>query len=1327
MALRHSLGPVPSVLAAILLCVTTSANALPDNLPSQPVREEICLNGIWDFKLGDDAWSEIPVPSTWGGGSFYGMADCFGLYRPGKSETDLVGTYRKRLTVPGSMDDRIVRFACNASLFFTTVKVNDREVGTNNEGQTPFEFIINSALTGGEETIEVMVENKRGYESSMWSASRRGMWQDVYLRSYPKLFVENHFFVNPSYRKKSITCLVPVRNEDTKERTFHVRNYVTGPDGAVVKIFDGDGPRSVGPGEMDTVWCTSSWPDAHLWFPHDPYLYHIHTVLYDTDETTVIDWKKTRFGFREVYVEGRNLMFNGRRCKLTGDSHHYYGEYMQTRQYAINIIKEWKKDGIRYYRPHLQPYDPVWLDVADSLGFLIDNETAICIQSRGPKLQNPKDRDAVLSNEMIQFYREHTAKLIERDRNHPCVITWSTGNETGTNGIPEWPFVEKCNEMDSSLICHSNGHWSEWDISTTHYSWQAKAPGVYYGYGSTRADSTMVPNKNSELPHYGGEMGSMWTGGWVDSGSTRSSRKAVDAPGPVGYEMYAENHSIEWYFGREMFWKCLAMQRDEYYAMWSIFGVWHDFWRWQPFFFEEPGVSRRDGYLYTWPDRTAPGLKPQRIKPFTNTVNYLDPELPAVNPKVSYHMITDIIREVHCSDSWKYLNGLTGEQDYNYSSGEQFSRRFDLHYFALRPADRMRCEIVRADDGSVLWSNDVTSSPFHDLVPGTIYEDLTASWEAPTVNEVTPVIIRRSFHDGAARVYNCDVPGKIFPAFSATHIPDAANRAIAVYDKEGSVFEMLVFTMGLGVNNLDLDPNGSLSNLSYPETEILVIGKNSPTEGKVPASFVRDGGRILCLEQSADPGLVVPDYTLVEPDSVDPQFLVHGARHRIFKNLNQNDFSHWSGGVKRADKVFARPAGHMARVLLGGNNEGDYAPIVEYPSGKGLYLCSQLNLCDNFEKEPVTGQLLCNMLNYLGGYTPADKAKTGLIAGTGDMKSFCDGLGLYYEQLDPGALPDLSSFSLLLVDGSSSSAASAGNEAALSAFVNGGGRVLVWGLTGANAAAFNKLFPHQVTVQPADAGAEKRAVKCALTWRRHDTGDILTRYGCINIPYPFEYNPDPLLLGLNNKDLYWDGTRIADNGLRYSGTYRSTYPDIVPLAALRDEDYHHSGGWAHLGPDAAQKWNTWLRDRQSVLLRLNEGEGCWVINQMNLHQGGDKGKRIASLLLTSLGATLGDTPTYYNTHYSVALPQQEYPVRKIKPGIVHRTPRRLIQKVCNGRVEFPSHWRGKAVRMMIFDVRGRLVRQVDIPRARRMVDVARDFNAARGALYVVKASMTGRK
>ena len=351
--------------------------------------------------------------------------------------------------------------------------------------------------------------------------------------------------------------------------------------------------------------------------------------------------------------------------------------------------------------------------------------------------------------------------------------------------------------------------------------------------------------------------------------------------------------------------------------------------------------------------------------------------------------------------------------------------------------------------------------------------------------------------------------------------------------------------------------------------------------------------------------------------------------------------SYWANGVNTAQNVYDRPTtAENIRVLVAANNDGDYAPILEVPAGKGTYLLTQMEIVPQYNNEPVAGKLLVNMLNYLGGYTPAVKAKTGLIADAGTVKSYYDGLGLRYDALAAAGLPDLTPYSLLIVDGSSTSIASSLSSSAtaakLNSFVSGGGKVMVCQIGSGTMSSYSQVMS-QFSLSLSTPAEKTRSVKCAVSWLRKNSPRDVVRYGYLTIPNPFEMNPDPLLMGINNKDLDWSATQL-NNGTKASG---KSYPDVTELIAPYRID------WATMMGDRgefsspinrSQMQNNWFVNRTPVLLKLKQGTGFWLINELLLQNDAVKGKRVGNMLLTSLGASVGSTDTYYNLDFSNAIP-----------------------------------------------------------------------------------------
>ncbi len=984
---------------------------------------------------------------------------------------------------------------------------------------------------------------------------------------------------------------MPVKNEDTKSRTFYIRNFVTDPDSNIVLTFDA-GWKTLAAGAEAVYTFNTTWNNPRYWIPEDPYLYTIHTVIYDADKSTVVDWKKTKFGFKEFYVIGTNFYLNGKKAFLRGDFHHYHGEYQQTRQYFVALFTSMKEWGANYFRPHTLPYDPVMYEVADSLGMMITAETAV-FGSGGDN---------------TGYYPDHIKRFIERDRNHPSVINWSTSNEVQwCGGNPEQSRAVGA-KYDSTRISYAEeGDYEGPQVCGMHYFdfWHT---GLY----------TILPRppiKNPAKVHVMGEYSNYLLATFGDTGT-----------GACGYETNSQDYGTGyWRHGETAQGQTKALQNQRIYGGYMITSIYWFSCRTLPFF-------KAANHNLTWPDLTAPGGKPQTILPFQHTINWVDPDLPTYVPLSWFHLYVPYYRSVRCTD----LMPDATVRNCNFYAGSTITRNFDLWYESFQNANHMKAEIVRKSDGTVLYTNDLTGAPWNDIQPGTTYKNQSVSWTAPQVTQQTPVLINRSFYSGTRLLSTSSIDGNIFPKFTNSNLQNLSGKKVALYDPAQTT-KAIIDNIGISYTAVT-----ALSGVTYPTYDVLIIGSNNPTTG-LPASFVVNGGRVLCLSQTTKPALPINLPALVSGPQKDVQFLLNGAKHKIFEGLDQNALSYWASNANTAQNVYDRPVtSENIRVLVAANNNGDYAPVLEVPAGKGTYLLSQMDIVPQYTNEPVAGKLLVNMLNYLGGYTPVVKAKTGLIADAGAIKSYYDGLGLRYDALAAANLPDLTPYTLLVIDGTSASIAASlsasASAAKLNTFVTNGGKVMINQINGSTISGYSQIM-NQFSLSLKTPAEKTRSVKCAVTWLHKNTPIELVRYGYLNIPQPFAMNPDPLLMGISNKDLDWTATQ-ANNGVKATG---KAYPDVNELIAP------YRIPWKTMMVNQGETNNMvtrekyqceWFLNRDPVLLKLKQGtsNGFWLINEILLQNDAVKGKRLGTLLLTSLGASVGSYDTYYNLDGTTAPP-----------------------------------------------------------------------------------------
>jgi hypothetical protein len=1161
--------------------------AIPTALPATEVRQSLCLNGMWNFTPTGQTATQILVPATWrqGTSAFYNFS-----YPANWTG----GIYSHPLNVPAGMSGKVVKLAFGSVRYVAEISVNGTVAASDTDGFLPFEVKVNGLTTGTNDAFTVKVDPRKSAPIGLSGgyAETRGIWQDVYLKSYPLVYVDNTLFVKTSFRNNQIATDVPVRNEDTKSRTFYIRNFVTDAANNIVLTFDSDW-QTLAAGAGQTYSFSAAWNNPHYWIPEDPYLYTIHTVVYDADKSTVVDWKKTKFGFREFYLTGTQFYLNGKKAFLRGDSHHYQSEYQQTKAYFTALFTAMKEWGCNYYRPHTLPYDPVMYDVADSMGMMIIAETAVY----------GSDGDADCNGDFLP----HLQRFIERDRNHPSIVLWSTSNEVmWKNGNPE-PRRALAATLDPTRVPYSeeNGYEGPQVVSIHYFD---------FDHAGLYTTLPTPPIRNVNKVHTMGEYCNYMITAFGNTGV-----------GACGYETNSQDYGTGyWTHGETAQGQTKALQLQRLYGSYCSWSIYWFACRTQPFF-------NNANKILTWPDLTAPGAKPQIIKPFEHTINWADPDLPIYTPLPWFYLYVPYFQAVRCTD----LMPDATVKNRNFYSGATITRAFDLWYESFQPANHMKTEIVRKSDGAVLSASDLTTAPWNNIQPGETYKTLNVTWTAPTITAQTPVRINRSFYNGTTLVNACSFDGNIFPKFTTSSLPNLSGKKIALFDPVGAT-KAVLDNIGLTYTSV-----AALSAVTSSTCDVLVVGSNNPTTGLAP-DFVINGGRVLCLSQTAKPSLPVNLPSLISGAQNDVQFLLNSARHKIFEGLDQNDLSYWANNVNTAQNVFDRPTvSENIRVLLAANNDGDYAPILEVPAGKGTYLLSQMEIVPQYSNEPVAGKLLINMLNYLGGYTPVVKAKTGLIADAGAVKTYYDGLGLRYDALDAANLPDLAPYSLLIIDGSSATIAASlsasANAAKLNNFVSGGGKVMINQIGSATSSSYSQVM-NQFNLTLSTPAEKTRSVKCAVTWlHKNSPMDQVVRYGYLNIPPPFEMNDDGLLMGINNKDLDWTAAQLA-NGVKASG---KTYPDINELIAPYRIDWATmmADRGEYTSPVARSKsQNDWFVTRSPVLLKLKQGTGFWLINELLLQNDAVKGKRVGNLLLTNLGASVGSSDTYYNLDFSNSIP-----------------------------------------------------------------------------------------
>ena len=305
--------------------------------------------------------------------------------------------------------------------------VNGRAVGgKHTNAYFPWEVDVTEALHAGKpNTMVVLVRAYDGSKRQQGPFNEgsfryfRGIWQDVWLQTRPAVHV-TRISVVPSVRRWTMRARAWIRNDGRRPQKVKLRQRAVRNGRVALELPS----RSVlvQPGQTAEVEVSRPWANPVLWGIGgkygEPELYTLVSELHADGAERASDYHTTRFGFREMWIEGFHFYLNGHRIYLRGTNGGASGDRQRNainhRQYVTRLYQAMRSQDLNMYRFHRHTYPPLWMDVADEMGMLIMNESTLSVRP----------------NEVSRaFLHEHYRRWLARDCNHPSIVVWSADNE----------------------------------------------------------------------------------------------------------------------------------------------------------------------------------------------------------------------------------------------------------------------------------------------------------------------------------------------------------------------------------------------------------------------------------------------------------------------------------------------------------------------------------------------------------------------------------------------------------------------------------------------------------------------------------------------------------------------------------------------------------------------------------------------------------------------------------------------------------------------------------------------------------------------------------
>lgn len=439
----------------------------------------LSMEGMWKFnfvkdhnkrpanffalKYDDSQWKDFPVPGLfelngYGDATYknigYAWATQFDPNPPYISElNNYTGSYRRTFELPKDWKGKDVYFHVGSATSNLTLWVNGKYVGYSEDSKVAAEFNISKYLKPGKNLIAMQVmrwcDGSYFEDQDFWRFT--GIAREVYLYARPKLHAAD------------------IRLNAALENNYQdgVLNYKVslkgGKTDVAITLCDKDGKQiAQATGAQGVI----KVPKVNAWTAETPYLYKAYITLKNKQGAAEVIPQKV--GFRNVEIKNAQLLVNGQPVLVKGADRHEMdpdGGYVVSLERMIQDIKIMKQLNINAVRTSHYPCDPRWYDLCDEYGIYITAEANL--ESHG---MGYEEKSLAKFPEYIVPHIERNEGNVKPLINHPSVIVWSLGNESGygVNFEKAYDWVKACDTTRPAQY-ERGGYDSKTDIHCPMY------------------------------------------------------------------------------------------------------------------------------------------------------------------------------------------------------------------------------------------------------------------------------------------------------------------------------------------------------------------------------------------------------------------------------------------------------------------------------------------------------------------------------------------------------------------------------------------------------------------------------------------------------------------------------------------------------------------------------------------------------------------------------------------------------------------------------------------------------------------------------------------
>ncbi len=423
----------------------------------------VSLNGQWTFHYvpnaderptdffrtdyDDSGWGTIPVPGNWelngyGVPVYVNTTNDFDNSQLPKVPVkgNAVGSYRKWVEIDKVFENLQIFLNIGGTKSCFYLWVNGEFVGYSEDAKTNSEFDITRFVKFGERNLIALQVFKWSDGSyfecqDFWRLS--GIERDITLYAQPKTHILDYKVVadlDSTYKNGILDVEVVIENltdnvVETKCNTFlHDLEYFYGISDDQYSTLQGH--------EIKTLHFNILWPDVQPWTAEKPNLYGLDlslaTIDHKSKKHNIVEKITIPIGFRNIRIEDGLLKVNGVPVTIRGVNRHEHDPrtgHVVSEELMRQDILLMKANNINTVRTSHYPNSPEFYNLCDMYGLYVIDEANAESHAQGYSEKSLAKRE-----DFKEATIARTRNMYERDKNHPCIITWSLGNESG-NGV----------------------------------------------------------------------------------------------------------------------------------------------------------------------------------------------------------------------------------------------------------------------------------------------------------------------------------------------------------------------------------------------------------------------------------------------------------------------------------------------------------------------------------------------------------------------------------------------------------------------------------------------------------------------------------------------------------------------------------------------------------------------------------------------------------------------------------------------------------------------------------------------------------------------------